>query len=170
MENNNKGNLGQENRDNQNPQKKANFETSDSENTSNQLAGQSDPKMEQDRNQDPKDISDQDQERNPINENIIEEFKSSTSAISDWKKDLYNQEESKSALQTDQIFNENQEQRSDEEQNKNPQSVYNVEENASENDLDSPQNDGNNNFKRANVNDEEDSEIEDQNKSPKNFL
>ena len=166
MENNNKGNLGQENRDNQNPQKKANFETSDSENTSNQMKVQSNPQMEQDS----KDISAQDQVRNPINENIIEEFKSSTSAISNWKKDLYNQEESKSASQTDQIFNENQEQRSDEEQNKNPQSVYNVEENASENDLDSPQNDSNNNFKRANVNDEEDSEIEDQNKSPKNFL
>ena len=166
MENNNKGNLGQENRDNQNPQKKANFETSDSENTTDQMKVQSNPQMEQDS----KDISAQDQVRNPINENIIEEFKSSTSAISDWKKDLYNQEESKSALQTDQIFNENQEQRSDEEQNKNPQSVYNVEENASENDLDSPQNDSNNNFKRANVNDEEDSEIEDQNKSPKNFL
>ena len=167
MENNNKGNLGQENRDNQNPQKKANFETSDSENTTNQMKVQSNPQMEQDS----KDISAQDQVRNPINENIIEEFKSSTSAISDWKKDLYNQEESKSALQTDQIFNENQEQRSDEEQSKDPQSAYNAEENVSENenDLDSPQN-SNNNFKRANVNDEEDSEIEDQNKSPKNFL
>ncbi|MFE3846815.1 hypothetical protein ACFX5D_02385 [Flavobacterium sp. LB3P45] len=166
MENNNKGNLGQENRDNQNPQKKANFETSDSENTSNQMKGQSNPQMEQDS----KDISAHDQVRNPTNENIIEEFKSSTSAISDWKKDLYNQEESKSASQTDQIFNENQEQRSNEEQNKDPQSVSNVEENTSENDLDSPQNDSNNNFKRANVNDEEDSEIEDQNKCPKNFL
>lgn len=169
MENDNKGNLGQENWDNDNLLKKANLEISPLNNPNKQQENQSNPQMEQDRDQNPEDNSKHDQQRNLSGEDRSEQFRSSTEVDLHWNKDLNNPDENQFESQTDQIFSKNPE-----ELNNHPQSEYNAEDLRSENksNLDSPQNSdsSHNNFKRADVNDEDDSEIENENNDPENFL
>lgn len=171
MENNTKGNSGQESQDNENLNKKADFETKDFNNPNKQQTGKSNPIMEHDPTQKREKSSNPDSKRNPNNEGNREESYSETSVKSEWHNHHNDHEENKSDMQKDQIFNKNATERSNHEQNKTPKSDYNSEENRDdhENDLDSPQDNTDNGFKRDIFDEEGDDSDEDKNIDPDSY-